>query len=192
MTLSEPTDDSPVTLQWKGPFKLREFIECESLREDFNKPGVYLHLYVGEEVAKLWYIGRSNSSLSKRQKQHYLLTIGGLYNMPKEHKAMQNGEDWNPDPLNKEMRDVCLDREHYLDYIKTTFSFAETIEVYLAECSKDQVNDVEGTLLLKLQPCGTIKGTKSGSHRVLKIDHANSPWTRRKVVNKKGGIVCEP
>ena len=193
MILSEPTDDPRVPLQWKGPFKLREFIACESLREDFKNPGVYLHLYVGEEVTKLWYIGKSKSSLSNRQKVHYLSTVGGLCSMPKEHKAMKNGEDWNPDPRkNKEMRDVCLDQERYLEYVKTTFSFAETIEVYLAECSKDQVNDVEGTLLLKLQPCGTIKGTKSGSHRVLKIDHANSPWTRRKVVNKKGGIVCEP
>lgn len=192
MILSESTDDPRVSLQWKGPFKLSEFIECESLREDFKKPGVYLHLYVGEEVAKLWYIGRSNSSLSKRQIEHYRCTIGGLYNMPKEHKPMQNGEDWNPDPLKKEMRDVCLGQERYLDYIKTAFSFAETIEVYLAECSKDQVNDVEGALLLKLQPCGTIRGTKSGSYRVLKIDHANSPWTRREVVDKKGRIVCDP
>lgn len=193
MILSESTDDPRVSLQWKGPFKLGEFIECESLREHFNKPGVYLHLYVGEEVAKLWYIGRSNSSLSKRQKEHCLLTIGGLYNMPKEHKAMQNGEDWNPDHLkNKEMRDICLNQKQFIDHVKTTFSFAETIEVYLAECSKDQVNDVEGTLLLKLHPCGTIKWTKSGSRRVLKIDHASSPWTRREVVDKKGRIVCDP
>lgn len=191
MTLCEPTDDSPVTLQWKGPFKLREFIECESRRKDFEKPGVYLHLYVGEEVTKLWYIGKSKSSLSKRQIEHYRFIIGGLYNMPKEHKAMKDGKDWNPDPLKKEMRDVCLDKERYLEHVKTSFSFAETIEVYLAKCSEDKVKDVEGTLLLRLQPCGTIKGTKSVSYRQLSIVHDNSPWARREVIDKHGKIVCD-
>ena len=199
MILSEPTDDHRVPLQWKGPFKLREFIACESLREDFKKPGVYLHLYVGEEVTKLWYIGKSKSSLSKRQKEHYLFTVGGSYRMPKEHKAMKNGEDWNPDPReNKEMRDVCLDQEQYLDYVKTTFSFAETTEVYLAECSDRLVNDVERNLLYKLKPWGTSRGRKSKPPCQLSIVHNNAltrkSWYRSDVTiwtsDGEGESVC--
>lgn len=198
MTLSEPTDDSPVTLQWKGPFKLREFIEYESRPECFGKPGVYLHLYVGENVTKLWYIGKSESPLSKRQKEHYLHTIGGLYNMPKEHMRT-NGKDWNPDPLkNKEMWDVCLDQARFLDHVKTTFSFAKTIEVYLAECPKNLVKDVERNLLHKLKPWGTNRGRESKPPRQLSIVHNNAltrqSWYRTDVTiwtsDGEGKSVC--
>lgn len=159
-----------IELNWVGPFSYFDIVAaCRSkdnkhLLSDYDKPGVYLHATEVCGLACVDYIGKSKSSVLRRQIEHFTNWIGGRYTIP--FYCRECKKTIIPDLKNGEYADLVLDKTKFINHVSECFDSAANIDVYFAviveqngEKLKNAVNAMERKLLYDLQPFTTDRGT---------------------------------
>ena len=172
-----------LNLFWEGPYRLRDFIRSNELKERFSCAGVYIWIdKLPDGSERLSYVGKAGGrpSLHHRQQQHYANMVGGLYTIPKEYR--QSNEAWVPNWSLPTVAEVILDREKYQKVIDEGFAYEAACQVYLATLdSADESKIVERQLLYDLQPSSTSWGTKSAPNSPIDIVHIDANWATQAI-----------
>lgn len=181
-----------VELKWEDPLTFKEIIKDQWKGfEDYK--GVYLWIDKNrpEEVN---YIGKTESSMAKRQFEHYLGFIGGKYRLPgdkktglKEWVCLYPGQkdepfydsdlvDWS------DVKNVILQDDEWHNLVLRGMQYSRDISIYCAEVDEKklgdiQIRDIERSLLWSLQPRSTKWGTRSKPQKEIMINHINAEWT---------------
>lgn len=161
-------------LRWSKGYSFQQLLANDDLRKEFNCPGVYLHLdnrrSEGERAA---YVGKASGapSLWRRQYDHYVHYIGGLYVIP-ESTQHENSYTWTPGPDNEKTRSTVFCREAFHEIVDLAFDYVQTVTIHLCKLpTAGEAKIVERRLLWDLEPIDTTAGTKTRPKDVRECFH---------------------
>lgn len=184
-------DPNVLTIDWKGPFRLKDFFVDDLVKSEFNQPGVYLWVEdLPDGTDRLSYVGKAagSPSLTKRQQQHYTNMISGLYTIPCEYR--DSHEVWIPQWDRPEVADVILDPGKYKKLVEEGFRYAAACRIYLYPTASN-VATLERNLLFVLKPTGTKQGTITEPSQRLTIEHRNPHWLSASISERVKTLVGE-
>ena len=145
-------------LHWSRGYLFVELLNSRHLREQFNCPGVYVH--IDHRRGRAAYVGKASGApdLWLRQYTHYVNYIGGLYLIPNLGEE-SNGYVWEPGP---DKVKTVFNRDQFHKTVDLAFDYVPKVEIHL--CPLENANAaklIERELLWALDPLDTTRGTKT-------------------------------
>ena len=161
-----------IRLIWRGPYTFHDLI-LNNKDLPRNMVGVYFH---AEEISGSTYICYAGKALGspdiiKRQREHYLHMIGGMYTIPLNYRCSK--KEWVPDDKNDEFFETIFDKNKFVELIREAYDYAHKLRIYIAteEFAKEEVPLIERKLLFEFKPLNTYWGTTTDPNPNLNIIH---------------------
>lgn len=145
-----------------NPKKLSEFISHDA-DETWCVPGVYIWIW----KKQIWYVGKSESNVWKRNHVHAILQSSGAYSLPFEKTPdllkYTSGIGWNQKgyPSNKKNA-LYLNHQLFCELTENSMSFRNETDVYLVYLNPNDkqktkentqiIKELESLLISKLKP----------------------------------------
>ncbi|HOY73846.1 MAG TPA: hypothetical protein PL067_04855 [Bacteroidales bacterium] len=167
-----------IHLTWNGPYTFKDII-LGNTELQTNAIGVYFHTEEIDGKTFISYAGKAMGApgLVKRQLQHYLHFIGGMYNIPSDYRGSQR--EWVPDNKhynkkeNREYFETIFDKDKFLTLVGEAFGYVQKLRIYLASemFEKQDIPLIERKLLYAFQPLNTFWGTTSDACPDIVLKH---------------------
>jgi hypothetical protein len=158
-----------VTIKWQGPFSYKDLLNMlrsnEGQWNGVNKRGVYMHI---EEKKWVSYIGKSESSVIKRNLQHISNILGLHWTIPNIYSWDQkefvpqlfpcsDKEESEKNLWHKTYCDTLMDKERFVCRVEDAYKFIAEIGFYFGpiEFESPTLREVECCLLHEFDPLNT-------------------------------------
>lgn len=159
-------------LNWKYICKLSELLDKQNDLSEWSVPGVYLWVENVNDTNRSFkkkcvnYVGKSKSSLLKRNIYHHVQQVVCLYSVPdlyrNENRRYIPGKD-NYAVLKsvKNFSDLRIESEEYM----------KNVDLYFCRVESDKLKEIESDLLFQMIPLETNHSTRSASSLKFEFTH---------------------